>query len=172
MNFKVHSDKYRSVRLSRQILASIQDFNIIRSFPHRSFRQWQPTVKSLVSWTVANGTLGWTVGGYNVGVATVSGGPYTFTSVGNVTRKTVTSLTDGTTYYFVVQALDALGNVITTSGEVSAIPVSSSPPPSICTDHSATNYGGPLPCMYSVPSGGGGEVAGVAEVRHKEARPA
>lgn len=109
-----------------------------------------------VSWTVANGTLGWTVGGYNVGVATVSGGPYTFTSVGNVTSKTVTSLTNGTTYYFVVQVLDALGNVITTSGEVSAIPVSSNPPPSICTDHSATNYGGSLPCTYPVPSGGGG----------------
>ncbi len=103
----------------------------------------------VVSWTNANSSLGWTVGGYNIGVSTVSGGPYTFTSVGNVTTKTVTSLANGTTYYFVVQALDALGNVIVTSGEVSATPVSSAP--TTCTDPSATNYGGPLPCTYPAP---------------------
>jgi len=126
--------------------------------------QYYPTVSSPVvfatpgdgqaniSWTVANGTLGWNVGGYNLGQSTTSGGPYTYTSVGNVTAKTVTSLANGTTYYFVVQALDALGNVIVTSGEVSVTPASSGP--STCTDHSATNFGGPLPCVF--PSGGGG----------------
>ncbi len=115
--------------------------------------------QATISWTAATSTLGWTVGGYNLGQAAASGGPYTFTSVGNVTSKIAAPLANGTTYYFVVQVLDALGNAIATSGEVSAIPVSSGPPPATtCTDHSATNYGGALPCTYP-PSpiiGGGG----------------
>lgn len=91
-----------------------------------------------LSWTASEGLLGWNVSGYNVGQATVSGGPYSYTSVGNVTSKTVTSLTNGTTYYFVVrpQDSDTPSNSIATSTEVSVTPTA--------------------PASSSAPSGGGG----------------
>lgn len=75
-----------------------------------------------LSWSAASGLLGWTVSDYNVGQATVSGGPYTYTSVGSTTSSTRTGLTAGTTYYFVIVAEDAFGNHIATSSQVSATP--------------------------------------------------
>jgi len=83
-----------------------------------------------LSWSASQGFLGWTVSGYNVGQSTISGGPYTYTSVGNVTSSTRTGLTNGTTYYFVVRPEDAFGNSIATSTEVSATPVAAVVPPS------------------------------------------
>ncbi len=104
-----------------------------------------------LSWTAANGILGWTASGYDIGYSTVSGGPYTFgSSLGNVLSAVQGGLNNGTTYYFVVRVEDAFQNIIAISSQVSATPSA----PSICTDHSATNYGGALPCTY--PSGGGG----------------
>lgn len=50
-----------------------------------------------LSWTAADGVLGWSVGAYSVGQATNSGGAYTFTNVGNVLSSTRTGLTNGTT---------------------------------------------------------------------------
>src|SRR3989344_5581355 len=76
-----------------------------------------------LSWTASTGVLCWTASSYNVGQGTVSGGPYTYTSVGNVTSSTRTSLTNGTTYYFVIVAKDTFGNAIATSTQVSATPV-------------------------------------------------
>lgn len=81
-----------------------------------------------LSWTSASGVLGWSVSGYKVGRSTVSGGPYTFTDVGNILSHTATSLTNSTAYFFVIQVKDALGNVIATSTQVSATPTSSNPP--------------------------------------------
>jgi len=77
------------------------------------------------SWTSSTGFLGWIVSGYNIGYSTVSGGPYTFTDAGNVTSYSVTGLTNGTTYYFIVRPEDAFGNSIATSSEVLATPVAS-----------------------------------------------
>lgn len=76
-----------------------------------------------LSWSSAIGYLGWTVTSYSVGYATVSGGPYTFTNVGNVLTYQKTGLANGTPYYLVVTANDAFGNVIATSSEVLATPV-------------------------------------------------
>lgn len=76
-----------------------------------------------LSWSASVGVLGWTVSGYSVGQSTVSGGPYTFSSVGLVTASTVIGLTNGTTYYFVIATQDAFGNFIATSTEVAATPV-------------------------------------------------
>jgi hypothetical protein len=67
---------------------------------------WTPT-------TVANG---YTVSGYNLGIATVTGGPYTFTAVGNVLSYSYPNQIAGN-YFFVVKTFDAFGNVIATSNE-------------------------------------------------------
>lgn len=65
---------------------------------------------------------------YNIKNSTVSGGPYT--TVGNTiaTSFTNSGLINGTTYYFVVSALDYYGES-TNSSEVSATPVRTPPVP-------------------------------------------
>ena len=84
-----------------------------------------------LSWTASTGYLGWTASSYAVGKATASGGPYTFSTVGNIFSSTSASLTNGTPYYFVVRVLDAFNNSIATSTEVSATPTApASPAPS------------------------------------------
>lgn len=75
-----------------------------------------------LSWTSATAALGWSVGGYRVGQSTTSGGAYTYSGVGLALSNTVTGLTNGTTYYFVINVLDAFGNPIANSSEVSATP--------------------------------------------------
>ncbi|MBI4133725.1 hypothetical protein HY478_03860, partial [Candidatus Uhrbacteria bacterium] len=75
-----------------------------------------------LTWTASEGFVGWSVSGYDVGQSTVSGGPYTYSSVGNVTSSTRTGLTNGTTYYFVVNPKDSFGNRIGTSTQASATP--------------------------------------------------
>ncbi len=79
-----------------------------------------------LSWSAAIPYLGYTVSSYNVGYATASGGPYTFVSAGNVLTYNVSSLTNGTPYYFVVTALDNTNITIATSSEVTATPVAPS----------------------------------------------
>ena len=76
-----------------------------------------------LSWTASSGVLGWTVGGYDVGQSTASGGPYSYSSVGNVTSSTRTGLTNGTTYYFVVLPKENVSSIrIATSTQVSGTP--------------------------------------------------
>ncbi|MEZ0208660.1 MAG: hypothetical protein ACAH17_00580, partial [Candidatus Paceibacterota bacterium] len=75
-----------------------------------------------LSWTASEGFLGWTPSSYTVGQSTVSGGPYTYTSLGNVLASTASSLTAGTPYYFIVLVNDIFGNTIATSTQVSATP--------------------------------------------------
>lgn len=82
-----------------------------------------------LSWTTSLGALGWASASYSVGMSTTAGGPYSYTSLGNVTTHTVTGLTNSTTYYFVVATKDAFGNVIATSAEVSATPVAAAVTP-------------------------------------------
>jgi len=75
-----------------------------------------------LSWTAAQGFLGWTVSGYNIGQSGSAGGPYTYTSAGNTLSKTVTGLANNTTYYFVVRVEDIFGASVATSSEASVIP--------------------------------------------------
>jgi hypothetical protein len=85
-----------------------------------------------LTWTAADASTGWSVGGYAVGQSTVSGGPYTYTDVGNVLSSVRSGLANGTQYYFVIRVADALGYYIATSTEVSATPsggVTPPPPP-------------------------------------------
>lgn len=94
-----------------------------------------------LSWTVSQGFLGWIVSGYNIGQGTAQGGPYAYTSVGNVLSSTRSGLSNGIRYYFVVRAEDAFGNAIATSTEVSAVPAAAETP---------------SPTPSPGPSGGGG----------------
>ena len=71
-----------------------------------------------LDWGATDTGLGWNVSGYEVGISTVSGSGYSFTNVGNVLTYTYPNHPYGT-YYFVVRTLDAFGNVIEVSNEVS-----------------------------------------------------
>lgn len=75
-----------------------------------------------LNWTAASAALGFDITGYDVGVAQNSGGPYIFTSVGNVLTTQKSGLTNNTPYYFVVRVKDFYLNVIATSTEVVATP--------------------------------------------------
>lgn len=82
-----------------------------------------------LSWTAATGVLGYSVSSYSIGQSGVSGGPYSFTSVGNVLSSSVSGLTNGSTYYFIIRAHDQSSLVIATSSQVSATPAAPAPPP-------------------------------------------
>jgi hypothetical protein len=97
-----------------------------------------------LSWTSAVGELGFNISAYSFGKSTNSGGPYSFTNVGNNLSGTASGLTNGTLYYFVVRALDFLGDPVATSSEVSATPVAAPSSP-------ATGGGGtPVPVPGTV----------------------
>ncbi len=98
-----------------------------------------------LSWTASTGFVGWTVSTYAVGQATISGGPYAYSSVGAVTSSNRTGLSNGTTYYFVIVARDTFGNNIATSTQVSATPVAPSPSPSPSSGGGGGGGGGVSP---------------------------
>jgi hypothetical protein len=83
-----------------------------------SFRMYSAGTLN-TSWSATTVADGYTVSGYNLGVATVSGGPYTYTAVGNVLTYTYINQLPNT-YYYVLQTLDAFGNIIATSNEMTA----------------------------------------------------
>lgn len=69
-----------------------------------------------LSWDASVADTGLNVSGYEIGIATVSGGPYTYTNIGNVTTYTYSGL-DPAPYYFILKTLDGLGNAIALSNE-------------------------------------------------------
>ena len=77
-----------------------------------------------------NGNSESDLAGYNVYRGQTSGGPYSPVnpSLLNVTAYTDTNVTNGTTYYYVVTAVDTSGNESPGSGETSATPQSSNTP--------------------------------------------
>jgi fibronectin type 3 domain-containing protein len=75
-----------------------------------------------LSWTASSGATS-----YNVKRSTVTGGPYTTISSPMVTNYTDTGLTNGTSYFYVVTALNAGGESIP-STEVKATPNLAPPP--------------------------------------------
>src|SRR4030095_6550930 len=74
-------------------------------------------------WTASSGATS-----YRVKRATVSGGPYTTIASPTQTSYKNTGLTNGTTYYFVVSAVNSSGESANSS-QVSAVPQSSAPAP-------------------------------------------
>ncbi len=69
-----------------------------------------------LDWTASDAALGWNVSAYEVGIANVTGGPYTYTNVGTDLDYTYPTL-EPETYFFVVRTLDGLGNPIAISNE-------------------------------------------------------
>ena len=76
-----------------------------------------------------------TASSYNVKRSTTSGGPYTRVADATVSNDTDTGLANGTTYYYVVSAVNANGESAN-SGEVSGTP--NIPPPGVPTGLTAT----------------------------------
>ena len=76
-----------------------------------------------LSWSASSGATS-----YNVKRSTTSGGPYTTIASPTTTGYTDTGLTNGTTYYYVVSALNASGESANSS-QVSATPLLVVPPP-------------------------------------------
>ena len=83
-----------------------------------------------------------TLAGYIVQYGTQSGNPTTSIDVGNVTSRTVTGLTAGTTYYFRVVAYNSSGQQSTPSTQVSYT-VPSTPPPTSPTITGMSPTSGP-----------------------------
>jgi hypothetical protein len=81
--------------------------------------------QAVLSWTASNGATS-----YNVKRATTSGGAYTTVATGVTgTTYTNTGLTNGTTYYYVVSAVNIAGESVN-SAQANATPVGSTTTPS------------------------------------------
>ncbi|HEV3263899.1 MAG TPA: IPT/TIG domain-containing protein [Acidimicrobiales bacterium] len=84
-----------------------------------------------LSWTAPSSNGGTTITGYDVYEGTTPGGesttPVNRTTLIGATSYTVTGLTNGTTYYFDVQAVNLVGNSVA-SNEASATPTSTPTP--------------------------------------------
>ncbi len=109
------------------------------SFIHRSGFLFFPVATSpVVSATAGNGQVGlsWSassatlasITSYELGTATISGGPYTYETLGNILSTTKTGLTNGTTYFFKIRAYAGTLR-LADSGEVSAVPTAPAPTP-------------------------------------------
>jgi fibronectin type 3 domain-containing protein len=115
-----------------------------------------PAIPSGLTATAGNGfvSLNWTASfgatSYNVKSATTSSGPYT--TITNITETSLvnTGLVNGTTYYFVISALNINGESAD-SPERSATPLSA-PPLVYADENTATNYPPPpLPPLVNCP---------------------
>ncbi len=77
----------------------------------------------VLTWTTAVGIFA-NITSYDVGISTSSGGTFAYTTVGDVSTSTRTSLTNSTSYYFKIRSY-AAGILLSESAEVNVTPVSS-----------------------------------------------
>jgi fibronectin type 3 domain-containing protein len=98
-----------------------------------------------LSWSASTGATS-----YNVKRATKSGGPYTTIGSPTTTNYTNTGLTNGTTYYYVVSAVNSAGQSANSS-QVSATPQVGVPPAP--TNVTATAGNGQVGLSWSASSG-------------------
>lgn len=113
------------------------------------------TNQNALSWTVPN-PGGAPISSWVINRGTSSGGETSYaTAVAGATSYTDTSVTDGTTYYYTVQAVNAGGNG-TASNEQSGTPLSPTPPgqPTI----TVTAGAGQNTISFSAPSNGGSPI--------------
>ena len=102
-------------------------------------------------------SLSWTASAqavcYNVKRAETPGGPYNTIMTGRIpTNYTDTQVKNGTTYYYVVTAMNDIGGESANSSEVSATPTPP-PPPAAPTDLSATIGNNKVNLSWTVSSG-------------------
>jgi fibronectin type 3 domain-containing protein len=103
-----------------------------------------------LSWTASSGATG-----YKVKRATTNGGPYTQVSAPTATSYTDASVTNGTTYYYVVSALDSAGESAD-SAQVSATPVAPVAIPAIPSGLAATPGNAQVALSWTASSGATG----------------
>jgi fibronectin type 3 domain-containing protein len=99
-------------------------------------------------------SLSWsaTATSYNVKRAPTTGGPYTKISSPSTTSFTDTGLTNGTTYFYVVSAVNATGESANSS-QAGATPVAPSQPPAVPTGLTATGGNAQVLITWSVSAG-------------------
>ncbi|MGZ7443104.1 glycoside hydrolase family 6 protein [Paenibacillus sp. TH7-28] len=101
-----------------------------------------------LSWTASSGATS-----YNVKRATTSGGPYTAVATGvTATSYTNTGLTNGTTYYYVVSAVNSAGESAN-SAQVAATPLATISVPAAPTSLTATAGDGQVVLSWKASSG-------------------
>ena len=88
-----------------------------------------------LAWSASSGATS-----YHVKRAATSGGPYTQVGAPTAASYTDTSLSNGTTYYYVVSALDSTGESAN-SAQVSALPVAPTPTPTPTPSPTASGCG-------------------------------
>ncbi len=106
-----------------------------------------------LAWSAPTSNGGSAITGYKVYRATSSGGETLLTTLGNVTSWTDTGASNGTTYYYKVTALNAVGEGIA-SNEKSATPFAVAP--SAPTLNSATPGTDTVALAWSAPGSNGG----------------
>jgi fibronectin type 3 domain-containing protein len=103
-----------------------------------------------LSWTASSGATG-----YHVKRATTSGGPYTQVGAPTSTSYTDTALTNGTTYYYVVSAIDSAGESAD-SAQASATPAAPAVIPATPTGLSAGPGNAQVVLSWTASSGATG----------------
>jgi fibronectin type 3 domain-containing protein len=115
-----------------------------------SLRATAGNAQASLTWSASSGASS-----YHVKRATTSGGPYTQIGAPSSTSYDDTSLTNGTTYYYVVSALDSAGESAN-SAQVSAMPVAPPAAPSTPTALSASPGNTQVSLTWSASSGAAG----------------
>ena len=108
-----------------------------------------------LSWNAPSSDGGSAITGYRVYRGTASGGETVLTTLGTATSFLDTSVLNGSTYYYQVSAINAVGEG-PRSAEWSATPLAPATAPGTPTLNSATGGNGSVSLSWSAPSSNGG----------------
>ncbi len=108
-----------------------------------------------LAWSAPASNGGSAISSYRIYRSTASGGETFLTTVGNVTGWTDSGLTNGTTYFYQVSALNGVGEG-PRSSERSATPGATATVPGAPTLNSATAGNGSVSLAWSAPASNGG----------------
>jgi CSLREA domain-containing protein len=108
-----------------------------------------------LSWSAPSSNGGSAITGYKVFRGTSSGGETLLTTVGNVTSFTDTTVTNGTTYWYTVAAVNSVGTGAQ-SNELSATPTASATVPGAPMLNSVTPSDSTIVVAWSAPGSNGG----------------